>query len=116
MRRHHLLFLKDMLEAIDRIGEFVEGMGFEQFASDDRTLSAVLRKIEIVGEAAKNIPASVRERYDGIPWSRLAKMRDKLTHGYFSVDEEIVWKVATRELPELRSKIVEAYRRESGEG
>ncbi len=113
MNRKYLLFIKDMLDAIDRILEFVEGMDFRAFAADDKTMSAVLRKIEIIGEASKNIPAEVKQKYVTVPWSRLAKMRDRLIHGYFAIDEEIIWKVVSMELPELRREIVKVYESES---
>lgn len=115
MTRKHLLFIKDMLDAIDKIQDFVRGMDFSGFVSDDKTMSAVLRKIEIIGEAAKNVPATVRERHAAVPWGRLAKMRDRLIHGYFAIDEEIIWKVVSEELPELRHEIARVYEIESQE-
>jgi uncharacterized protein with HEPN domain len=115
MTRRYLLFIKDMLDAVDRIHAFVKGMGFDDFAADDKTVSAVLRKLEVIGEAAKNVPTAVRERHGAVPWSRLAKMRDRLIHGYFAVDNEIVWKVVTEELPELREELERVYESESRE-
>jgi uncharacterized protein with HEPN domain len=116
MKRRHLLFIKDMLDAADGIDAFVRGMGFDDFAADDKTVSAVVRKLEIIGEAAKNVPAAVRERHGSLPWSRLAKMRDRLAHGYFAVDNEIVWKVVTEELPVLKAELQRVYESESREG
>jgi len=105
MKRRHLLFIKDMLDAADGIDAFVRGMGFDDFAADDKTVSAVVRKLEIIGEAAKNVPAAVRERHGSLPWSLLAKMRDRLAHGCFAADNQIVWKVVTEELPVLKAEL-----------
>ena len=103
MRRDYRLFIKDILDAIEKIEEFVAGMDFEEFRDDDKTVSAVVRKLEIIGEATKNIPDEVRQRYPKLPWREMAKIRDKLIHGYFVVDHQIVWKVIEEELPLLKS-------------
>ncbi|MEW6381354.1 MAG: HepT-like ribonuclease domain-containing protein [bacterium] len=72
---------------------FVQGMDFSEFVHDDKTSSAVVRKPEIIGEAAKNIPSYIRQRYKELPWAEMAKTRDKIIHFYFGVDYEIIWKV-----------------------
>jgi len=105
MRRGYRLFIKDILDAIEKIEEFVAGMDFEEFRDDDKTVSAVVRKLEIIGEATKNIPDEVRQRYPKLPWREMAKIRDKLIHGYFVVDHQIVWKVIEEELPLLKPQI-----------
>ena len=81
-------------------------MSFEEFAEDDKTSSAVLRKLEIIGEAAKNIPEQVKKECPGIPWNDMARIRDKLTHSYFGVDHEIVWKAVKERLPDVKKKLV----------
>ena len=93
MKRDYKLFIKDIVDAIESIEEFVAGMSYEEFKNDDKTVSAVVRKLEIIGEATKNIPDEIKEKYLMLPWKEMAKIRDKLIHGYFSVDFEIVWKV-----------------------
>ena|SRR3990172_9502874 len=113
MKRKYTLFVKDILDAIEKVDEFIGDMDFEEFVEDDKTSSAVVRKIEIIGEATKNIPVSTRKKYKNIPWARMAKMRDRLTHGYFVVDYEIVWHVIKKELPELKPNIEEVYKNES---
>jgi uncharacterized protein with HEPN domain len=112
MRRNHLLFIKDILEAMRRIEEFITSLSFEEFQADDKVKSAVVWKLVVIGEATKNIPAQIRDRYPHIPWSSMARMRDRLAHGYFTVDDEIVWKVVKEELPALRPHIEEVYERE----
>ena len=102
MKRDYKLFIKDILESIERIDEFVEDINFDKFVQDDKTSSAVVRKIEIIGEATKNIPKHIRQRYKDVPWSDMAKMRDKITHFYFGIDYEVVWKVIKERLPEIK--------------
>jgi len=102
MTRNIRLYINDIIECIDSIAEFTKGMSYPDFFSDDRTRSAVVRKIEIIGEATKSIPASIRERCPQIPWKEMAQMRDKTAHAYFGVDYEIVWLVIKERLPEIR--------------
>lgn len=97
MRKDYRLFIKDILDAIEKIEEFVASMDFEEFKNDDKTVSAVVRKLEIIGEATKNIPDEIKQKYPHLPWKEMAKIRDKLIHGYFVVDYEIVWKVIKEE-------------------
>ncbi len=110
MKRDYKLFRKDIVDAIESIEEFVAGMSYEEFKNDDKTVSAVVRKLEIIGEATKNIPDEIKERYPNLPWNEMAKIRDKLIHGYFSVDFEIVWKVIKEELPLLKPEIEKILR------
>jgi uncharacterized protein with HEPN domain len=105
MKRDVRLYVKDILEAILAIERFVEGMDFEEFREDDKTSSAVIRKFEIIGEAAKHIPEDLRQKYPDIPWKEMAGFRDKLIHFYFGIKYELVWNTIKMELPELKIKI-----------
>ena len=100
-----MIYLKDINKAIDSIEKFILGMNFEQFKNDDKTSSAVIRKFEIIGEATKNIPDQIKEKYPQIPWKDIAGMRDKLIHAYSEVDLNLVWKTILKRLPELKSFI-----------
>ena len=80
-------------------------MSYEEFVKDDKTVSACIREIEVIGEATKQIPKEITQKFDNLPWSLMAKMRDKLIHWYFDVDEEIVWNVATNKLPAIKKQI-----------
>jgi uncharacterized protein with HEPN domain len=96
------LYAKDILDSIEMIEEFIKGMDFDEFQSDDKTSSAVIRKLEIIGEAVKQLPDEIRSGYEKIPWKEIAGMRDKLIHWYFGVDYEIVWNVIKEEIPQLK--------------
>ncbi|HHT9124310.1 MAG TPA: HepT-like ribonuclease domain-containing protein [Candidatus Brocadiia bacterium] len=98
-------YIADILNAIKEVEEFTEGMGFEAFLTDKKTINAVIRSLEVLGEAAKRIPEDIRERYLNIPWKRMAGMRDKLIHEYSGVDLEIVWTVIKEELPPIKPHV-----------
>ncbi len=101
--RDHTLFIQDILLAIERIESFISGMDYDAFVEDDKTLSAVVRKLEIIGEAVKQLPESFTLQYPAIPWKQIAGMRDKLIHFYFGVDPLLVWQTVQNRLPELKA-------------
>jgi uncharacterized protein with HEPN domain len=107
MRRGPGFFLDDIIEAVESIFTFVEGYDYERFSNDDKTLSAVIRKMEIIGEATKHLPAEIVDEHPDVPWSYMAKMRDRLIHGYFGVDAEILWKAIGNRLPEILPRLRE---------
>jgi uncharacterized protein with HEPN domain len=99
--RTYVDYLADILDAFGKVADFIEGMSLESFAHDDKTTFAVIRALEIVGEATKRIPQVVRDREPTVPWSAMAGMRDKLMHDYFGVNLAVVWKTASEDLPAL---------------
>ncbi len=105
MPRDYKVFLQDALEAIGNVGEFVGAMTLDQFKSDKKTLHAVVRDLEVIGEAIKQIPAEVRVRYPNVPWQRIAGLRDILIHHYFSIDVDIVWDIVQNKLVELKPQL-----------
>lgn len=110
--RDYNLYLKDILSAIDSIDSFVARMDLETFQADDKTSSAVVQKLEVIGEAAKQIPEEIRQKHSDIPWREMAGMRDKLIHFYFGIDYQLVWKTIQERLPQIRpviQKILDAY-------
>jgi uncharacterized protein with HEPN domain len=98
-------YIQDILNSIDEIESFTEGMKFEEFTKDKKTINAVTRSVEVIGEAAKKIPRSIRNKYPNIPWKKISGMRDKLIHEYFGIDLEILWKVAKDNIPPLKLTI-----------
>ena len=90
MKREIVYFVEDIINTMNKATMFVEGMSYEEFTQDEKTVFAVTRALEIIGEAAKNIPDDVREAYPEIPWRGMAGMRDKVIHEYFSVDLRVV--------------------------
>ena len=114
-KRDVKLYVRDILEAIKAIEKFVEGMDFENFKEDDKTSSAVIRKFEIIGEATKNIPQSIKEKYPHIPWKEMAGFRDRLIHFYFGIKYDIVWDTIKLRLPELRNNIEKVLKDLEGE-
>ena len=109
------LYLRDIFTAMVAIQEFIEDMDFETFASDDKTASAVLRKLEIIGEATKNVPEEIRQEYPQVPWRQMAGMRDRLIHSYFGVDYSLVWETVKSQIPLLQPVIVQILRHLEGE-
>lgn len=98
-------YLADILAAIIEVEQFIAGMAFDQFEEDRKTINAVIRSLEVLGEATKHIPTSYRNKHPAIPWSKMAGMRDVLIHDYMGVDLMTVWKVAKERLPEIRPLI-----------
>lgn len=105
-KRDVLLYLQDILEAIDKVRRYTAGMSFEEFKSNEMAIDAVTRNLEVIGEAAKRIPEETRSQYPEIEWRRVAGFRDIAIHMYFAVDIEIVWVIATERLEELRDVVV----------
>ncbi|MCD5401739.1 DUF86 domain-containing protein [candidate division NPL-UPA2 bacterium] len=103
--RDNKLYLKDILEAMQAIEEFVEKMDFKEFENSDLVSSAVIRKFEIMGEAVKNIPRDLVQDNPEIPWRRMAGMRDRLIHFYFGVKYDLIWQTIKKEIPYLKPLI-----------
>lgn len=96
-------YVEDIIHAAVKIDRFVEGMDRDAFVKDEKTVDAVLRNLEVLGEASKLIPDNRRSNHPDIPWSEMAGMRDKLIHGYATVDLDIVWTTVVEDLPGLRA-------------
>ncbi|MEW6556190.1 MAG: DUF86 domain-containing protein [Elusimicrobiota bacterium] len=104
-KRSEKEFLKDIIEAIEKIKSYTENKEYDEFLRDMKTQDAVVRNIEIIGEATKNISTDFKKKYKNIEWKNMAGMRDKIIHFYFGVKWEIVWSVIKNEIPLLKEKI-----------
>jgi len=105
MTRDYIDYIDDILNSVEELEEFIEGMDYETFSSDRKTENAVIRSLEVMGEAAAKIPDTIRDKYPDIPWKRMVGMRNKLIHDYFGVDLDIIWAVSTEEIPPLKVHI-----------
>jgi len=104
-KREYTDYLLDILEAAAKVRQFVKDVEFETFCANDEKVFAVIRALEIIGEAAKNIPKSIRGRYTEIPWEDIVGMRNKVIHDYFGVDLEVIWKTLHEDLPPLQAAV-----------
>ena len=105
MPREYEDYLRDLLDAIEKVQTFIKNLEFEDFKQDDKTKFAVIRGLEIIGEATKHISEEFRKKYPEVPWKDMAGMRDVLIHGYFGIDEETVWITVKEKIPQLKPSI-----------
>jgi uncharacterized protein with HEPN domain len=105
MQRDYRAYLEDILEAAGAAREFVAGMGKDELTKDRRTRDAVVRNLEIIGEAAKKLPAQMRPDHPEVEWKKIAGLRDILVHDYFGIDMDIVWDIVQNKLPVLVEQV-----------
>lgn len=120
MKKDISVFLKHILESIERIEEFTKGISKEKFLDSVQLQDAVIRRLEIIGEAVKNLPPGFRKKHVDVPWSEIARTRDKLIHGYFGVDLTLTLDIVKKDLPDLKKKIkkilgVAVWKKKEGE-
>lgn len=105
MHRTFLHYLHDIHEAAGRIRKYTAGMSIQEFSSDKKTQDAVIRNFEIIGEATKNLPVDLRDRYPAVEWRQVAGLRDVIAHRYYRVDVDILWEIIQKKIPVLRREI-----------
>jgi uncharacterized protein with HEPN domain len=106
MKRDVRVYIEDILESISRIEEYTRGITQEDFCGNTQIQDAVFRRLEVIGEAVKNIPLEFRNKYPKVPWKSVAGIRDVLIHAYFGVSVDRTWKVATEDILELKNKML----------
>jgi len=114
MSRDYRLYLDDMRESCEKVLRYVRGLTFDQFMHDEKTFDAVVRNLEIIGEAAKHIPPDIRSRYPEVEWPKIAGLRDVVVHEYFGLDEDILWDVVQNHVPVLLNHVLRILAQESG--
>lgn len=105
MNKEPRFFLQHILDSIQRIEEFMQDLDAKNFLKNELVQSAVIRQIEIIGEAAKNLPKEFTNEHKNVPWSEIVGTRDKMIHHYFGVDVALVYDLTKKEIPELKRKI-----------
>ncbi len=105
LKRDYKLYITDIKESIARIEEYTRDFSFENFKDDHKTIDAVIRNFEIIGEAAANLPEEFTEKYSEIPWGKIIGMRNKVVHEYFGVDPAIIWKTLQEDIPRLKEML-----------
>jgi len=105
MSRDYRVYLDDALEAIRRIENYTRDLSFEAFSADEKTVDAVVRNLEIIGEAIKKVPAEVCSRHPNVEWKKISGLRDILIHHYFGIDLAIIWDIVSKKLPDLKDQI-----------
>ena len=105
MSRIYSLYLQDVLVAAERISSYIENVSQSEFEMDQMRIDAVIRNLQLIGEAVKKIPDSIRTDYPDIAWKEIAGLRNRVTHVYFDVDTNIIWDVVQFELPMLKTQI-----------
>ncbi len=101
------LLLNDIRQAIDRIEQYIKNLSFDTFSEDRKSVDAVVRNLEIIGEAANRLPDELKEKYSEIEWHKVVGLRHRIVHEYFGIDLEIIWQILHKDLPELKQKLTQ---------
>jgi uncharacterized protein with HEPN domain len=105
MPRDYKAYLDDILQAVEKITQYTWEISFQTFSGDDKTIDAVVRNLEVIGEAVKHIPKKVRSRYPDIEWQRITNLRNIIVHEYFGINLKIIWDIVKNKLPVLAERI-----------
>lgn len=114
MSREYVDYLRDMLENAQLAIRFIQGMDYETFSRDNKTVYAVIRAVEVIGEAAANVPDEIRSKYPSLPWRDIRGMRNKLVHQYFGINMEVVWQTIQEDLPMITGELENILKNEKG--
>lgn len=104
-KRDWRLYFEDILESIKKIESYTLNFSYDNFIKDSKTVDAVVRNLEIIGEAGRQVEESIKKKYDNIPWKEIVGFRNRIIHGYFGIDFAIIWQIIIHDLPGLKQKI-----------
>ena len=107
MKRDDSVYLRHILDAIERIEGYLAGLSIEQFLQNGLLQDAVVRRLEIIGEASRNLPNTIRQAHQEVPWAEISGLRNRVVHAYFDVNLQIVWEVARDDLPVLKAQVLQ---------
>ena len=110
--RDPILYLEDIILSMQRVREYIVGLDFINFKRDYKTVDAVIRNFEIIGEASRNLPKNFKLKYSEIPWEEMYRLRNRISHEYFGIDYEIIWDIIKEHLPENKKDIVKILEKE----
>jgi uncharacterized protein with HEPN domain len=105
--RNYILFLEDIVNSMEKVKTYINNLTYAEFSEKDIVIDAVVRNLEVIGEAAKNVPMKIIEENKQIPWRRMIGLRNIISHEYFGIDLNIVWTIITKNLPDTRKDIEE---------
>lgn len=104
--RTHKMYVEDILQSMNKIERYIKGLAYETFAENELVVDGVIRNLEIIGEASRNIPQNLRKKHPAIPWNRMIGLRNIVIHEYHGIDLSIIWQIVTKNIPETKPKIV----------
>jgi uncharacterized protein with HEPN domain len=107
LKRSYRLFVEDILTSVDKIENYISDLYYDDFIENHMVVDAVLRNLEIIGEAANNIPDEIRNKFSNIPWKKMIGLRNIVAHGYFGIDMTIIWEIITKNIPETKPDLIE---------
>jgi len=113
-KREWKLFVEDILESIELIESYISNMNFDNFKNDRKTIDAVVRNFEIIGEASRNISDEIKNKYQNVDWKGMIGLRNRIAHGYFGINLTIIWEIIKQELPPLKEKMKQIKELEGG--
>lgn len=105
-KKEELLYFQDIIDSIKKIEQYTKKMSFDDFMEDSKTIDAVVRNLEIIGEATRYIAIATKQKHPEIPWAQIAGMRNKVIHEYSGVDSSILWQTVKVDIPDLKKKII----------
>ena len=105
-KRTFKLYLEDINDFISRIEKYIEGLDYQKFSENQMVIDAVLRNLELIGEASKNIPEEIKRKFSNLPWPEMVGLRNIAAHGYFKIDSEIIWDIITKDIPKSKRQLI----------